>query len=225
MTLFFLSRSLAGMRPEPVPPGEVTVSLRRRRVLVDLARFFSTVCNPFVMALVLFAILAHAYATDAETFWKWLFLTTFFTAIAPIGLTLWLYTTGKISDIDMSHRAEREKVFGGFVALYILGTIVLYVLQAPMMIVATLAGYTAAAVVVQYITRYWKISTHAMGITAPMVVLVALYGLQPLPFLILIPIVCWSRVYLKKHTVLQVIAGSALGAACVYGFLRLFRSI
>jgi membrane-associated phospholipid phosphatase len=213
------------MRPDPVTPAEGAISLRRRRVLVDLARFFSTVCNPFVMALALFAILAHAYANDAETFWKWLFLTTFFTAIAPIGLTLWLYTTGKISDIDMSRREERERVFGGFVALYILGTVVLYLLKAPTMIVATLAGYTAAAIVVQYITRYWKISTHAMGVTAPMVVLVVLYGEQPLPFLALIPIVCWSRVYLKKHTPLQVIAGSALGAVSVWGFLKLFHTI
>jgi membrane-associated phospholipid phosphatase len=75
------------------------------------------------------------------------------------------------------------------------------------------------------ITRYWKISTHALGITAPLVALLFLYGTQPLPFLVLIPIVCWARVYLKAHTVLQVVAGSALGATSVVVFFRLFHVI
>jgi membrane-associated phospholipid phosphatase len=90
------------------------------------------------------------------------------------------------------------------------------------MMVATMAGYSAASFVLMEITRYWKISAHAMGITAPMVVLVAHYGAQPFPFLVLIPLVCWARVYLRAHTALQVIAGSALGFASVYAFFALF---
>jgi membrane-associated phospholipid phosphatase len=79
--------------------------------------------------------------------------------------------------------------------------------------------------VTQYITRYWKISTHALGVAAPLVVLIYLYRLQPLPFLILIPIVCWSRVWLRAHTVLQVVAGTALGIASVLVFFRIFKLI
>jgi membrane-associated phospholipid phosphatase len=86
-----------------------------------------------------------------------------------------------------------------------------------------MAGYTAAALVVQYITRYWKISTHALGVTAPLVGLVYLYGQQPLPFVVLIPIVGWSRVYLKAHTVLQVVAGVLLGLISVLVFYHIFR--
>ncbi len=175
------------------------------------------------MALLLFVILAHAFAGDAPTFWKWLFLTTFFTVLAPILLTFWLYATERISDLDISVREERERVFGMFVGLYLAGTLVLYALHAPPMIVATMAGYTAAAGLMQYITRYWKISAHAVGITAPLVVLVALYGEQPLPFLLLIPIVGWARVYLKAHTLLQVCAGVALGFAAVYSFFKIFK--
>ena len=66
--------------------------------------------------------------------------------------------------------------------------------------IAAMAAYTLSTLVVQYITRYWKISTHAIGITAPLVALTLLYGNQTLPFLILIPMVCWARVYLKAHT-------------------------
>jgi hypothetical protein len=104
----------------------------------------------------------------------------------------WLYATDRISDLDMSIREEREKVFGVFVVFYLLGTITLWLTHSPRLLIATMAGYSLATIIVQYITRYWKISTHALGITAPLVTLSLLYGREPLPFLPLIPAVCWA---------------------------------
>jgi membrane-associated phospholipid phosphatase len=198
---------------------------RRRRVLTDLARIFSTVLNPFITALALFVIVAHEKAKDTQTFWFLLFTSTFFTSIGPMLYVLWLYATDRISDLDMSVRSERERVFGVFVLFYAMGTLVLWVLHAPALLTASMAGYTCASLVTQYITRYWKISTHALGIAAPLVVMIYLYHLQPLPFLILIPLVGWSRVWLRAHTVLQVIAGTALGIASVLVFFRIFKLI
>ena len=85
-----------------------------------------------------------------------------------------------------------------------LGAIALWLLHAPRLMIAAMLGYLVSTLVVQYITRYWKISTHALGITAPLAALTLLYGRQPLPFMVLIPMVCWARVYLKAHTIMQV---------------------
>ncbi len=210
--------------PAPLRPTPMRSS-RRRRVLTDLARIFSTICNPFVTALVLFVIIAHQLATDTGTFWQLLFTSTLFTSIGPMLYVLWLYSTDRIADLDMSVRAERERVFFVFVVFYAAGTLVLWLTHAPRLLTATMAGYAAASLVVQYITRYWKISTHALGITAPLVVMVYLYGAQPVPFLILVPLVGWSRVYLRAHTLLQVVAGTALGALSVLFFFRVFHLI
>lgn len=210
---------------QTAPRSRMPVSLRNRRVWTDLARIFSTVCNPFVMALALFVILAHAFAADTSAFWRLLATTTFFTSIGPMLFVLWLYATDRIADLDMSQRAEREAVFSAFVIFYLLGTTALWLMHAPPMLTATMAGYTASALVVQFITRFWKISTHAIGITAPLVALVVLYGAQPLPFMVLIPIVCWSRVYLKAHTVAQVVAGVALGGLTVLVFFHIFKIV
>ena len=211
------------MQPGPVPRATPIRLSRRRRVLTDLARIFSTICNPFLTALALFVIIAHAEARSTTDFWFLLFTSTFFTSLGPMLYVLWLYATDRIADLDMSVRSEREKVFITFVLFYAVGTLVLWLIHAPTLLVATMAGYTAAALVVQYITRYWKISTHALGVTAPLVGLVYLYGQQPLPFVVLIPIVGWSRVYLKAHTVLQVVAGVALGLISVLVFYHIFR--
>lgn len=214
-----------GMKPVLVPRPIPLRANRRRRVLTDLARIFSTVFNPFVTALALFVIVAHQEAKDTPTFWFFLFTSTFFTSLGPMLYVLWLYSTDKISDLDMSVRSERERVFGVFVIFYAVGTLALWKLHAPTLLTASMAGYAGAALVTQYITRYWKISTHALGIAAPLVVLVKLYGVQPLPFFVLIPIVGWSRVFLRAHTPLQVVAGTALGVGSVLLFFRVFNLI
>jgi membrane-associated phospholipid phosphatase len=205
--------------PPPIP-------LRSRaRVWTDVARIFSTVCNPFVTSLALFVILAGARSRSAADFWILFGNSAFFTSIGPMLFVFWLYATNRISDLDMSIRAERERVFVAFVAFFALGTIDLWLIGAPPIMTASMAGYTASALVVQWITRYWKISTHALGITAPLIALCVMYGWQPVPFLVLIPIVCWARVYLHAHTVLQVVAGAGLATVSTLVFFRLFHVV
>jgi membrane-associated phospholipid phosphatase len=204
-------------------PNQSVVPLKQRRVWRDLARILSTIFNPFLTALALFVILSHATARDTLDFWRLLFISTFFTSIGPMLYVFWLYATDRISDLDMSMRSEREAVFTAFVAFYLIGAGVLWLVHAPRVLIATMLGYFAATLVVGYITRYWKISTHALGITAPLVALSLLYGRQPMPFLVLIPMVCWARVYLKAHTVGQVLAGAALAIISTTLFFYLFH--
>ncbi len=204
---------------EPLPP---IIPIKNRKVWRDLAKIISTIFNPFLTALGLFVILAHIAAGGTVDFWRLLFISTFFTSLGPMLYVFWLYGTDRISDLDMSVRHEREAVFGAFVVFYLLGTIALYFMHAPRIITAAMAGYTLSTIVVQYITRYWKISTHALGITAPLVALTILDGRQPLPFLVLIPMVGWARVYLKAHTLAQVLAGALLAAVSTIGFFHLF---
>lgn len=196
---------------------------RARRVLRDVARTVSTVCNPFVVPLVLFVLLCAGTSHSVAQFWSRLAICALFTSVGPMLFLLWLYATDRIADLDISEREERRKVFSVFVVFYLCGTLVLYLTHAPAILTASMAGYSAAALVVQQITRHWKISTHAVGITAPLVALTYLYGDEPLPFLILIPLVGWSRVYLKAHTLAQVIAGIGLGALSVAVFFRIFH--
>ena len=209
---------------EAARPSPVRLN-KRRRVLTDLARIFSTVCNPFLTALALFVILAHASAADAPTFWRLAFGSIFFSSIGPMLYVLWLYATDRIADLDMSVRSEREAVFTAFVVFYVLGTVTLWLMHAPRLLTATMGAYAVVTLVVQYITRYWKISTHASAITASLTALVYLYKQQPLPFIVLIPIVAWARVYLRAHTIAQVLAGIALGATSVLLAYHVFKLI
>jgi membrane-associated phospholipid phosphatase len=204
-------------------PNQSVVPIKQRRVWRDLARILSTIFNPFLTALALFVILSQVSASSTLDFWRLLFLSTSFTSIGPMLYVFWLYSTDRISDLDMSVRSERETVFSIFLVFYLVGAVVLWSLHAPRVMVAVMLGYFASTVVVGYITRYWKISTHALGITAPLVALSLLYGRQPLPFFVLVPMVCWARVYLKAHTVMQVVAGALLAVVSTSLFFYLFH--
>jgi membrane-associated phospholipid phosphatase len=204
-------------------PLQGIVPIKKRGVWRELARSLSTIFNPFLTAFALFALLAHIGAKDTLEFWRLLFLSTFFIAIGPMLYVFWLNATDRISDLDMSVRAEREMVFTAFVVFDAVGAAALWLAHAPRLMIAAMLGYLASTLIVQYITRYWKISTHAIGITAPLAALTLLYGRQPLPFMVLIPMVCWARLYLKAHTLAQVLAGVALAIATTAFFFSLFH--
>lgn len=204
--------------------SDVTVIRRgKRRFRRDIARIVSSICNPFFTALTLFVILAHSLTTTTVGFWALSLESAAFVAVGPMLFVYWCYSTDRITDLDMSVRSEREAIFGAFVGFYAVGAAVMWATHAPALLVATMAGYTLNTFVIGVITRFWKISTHATGITAPLVVLAVHFGSAPLPFFLLIPLVGWARIYLKAHTVLQVLAGTALGAGSVEIFLHLFR--
>jgi membrane-associated phospholipid phosphatase len=176
-------------------------------------------------SLALFVILAGARSGSSYDFWVLLFNSAFFTSIAPMLFIFYLYATDRISDLDMSSAPNASGSSSRSSIFYALGAIDLWLIHAPAIMTASMAGYAASALVVQWITRYWKISTHALGITAPLVALTVLFGQRPLPFYALIPLVGWSRVYLRAHTVLQVVAGTLLAVVTTLIFFRVFHVV
>ncbi|MBV8171093.1 MAG: hypothetical protein JO219_04085, partial [Candidatus Eremiobacteraeota bacterium] len=196
-------------RPAAVHGSEaIVVGMRGHRAAVEFAKALSTIFNPFICASALFIIVSHAFSTSTKEFWVLSAVSVTLFTVAPLLCLLLLYVTGRISDFDMSDRFEREKIFLVIVVIDLLTAIAFTVAKVPVQIVAIAWGYWATALVIMIITRYWKISTHAFGIAGPFAVMFVLFKLQPLPYVPLVPLVCWARVYLRAHTLAQVVAGA-----------------
>ena len=207
-----------GSRVEPI-----VVGMRGHRAAVEFAKALSTIFNPFICASALFIIISHAFSVSTKEFWVLSAVSVTVYTVAPLVCLLLLYVTGRISDFDMSDRFEREKIFLVIVAIDLLAAIGFTIAQVPVQIVAVAWGYWATALAVMIITRYWKISTHAFGIVGPFTVMFVLFKLQPLPYVALVPLVCWARVYLRAHTIAQVLAGGVVAIASTLIFFRLFH--
>ena len=199
------------------------VTIREHRAAVEFARTLSTIFNPFLSATVLFVIVARAYSHSVRQFWELSLAGLLFFAVAPVLCIFYLYLTGRISDFDMSDRMERRRAMLTFVVTYLLAAIFLTLVRAPVQLIAITWGYLGAATAIMVITRWWKISTHAFGITGPFAALFLLFNLQPLPYVVIVPMVWWARVYLRSHTIVQVLAGAAVAVVSVLIFFKLFH--
>jgi membrane-associated phospholipid phosphatase len=199
------------------------IIIREHRAVVEFARALSTIFNPFLCATALFVILSHAFAASTLHFWELSFAGILFYALAPVITIFYLYLSGRISDFDMSDRSERSRAFLAFVGIDAAAAIVLSIDHAPIALIAMAWGYTFAAAAIMIITRWWKISTHAFGITGPFAAMYMLFGLAPIPYAIVVPLVWWARVYLRAHTLAQVLGGAALGIISTVAVFRLFH--
>ena len=201
------------------------IIIREHRAVAEFARTLSTIFNPFLCATALFIIVSHAYSTSTLRFWVLSLAGVFFYALAPVLSVFYLYLSGRISDFDMSDRTERRSAFMAFVIIDLVAAIVFTVAHAPVQLIAIAWGLFVAIVGIMIVTRWWKISTHAFGITGPFAVMHLLFGLTPLPYVVIVPLVWWARVYLRAHSVAQVVGGAALAVASTVAVFRLFHLI
>lgn len=74
-------------------------------------------------------------------------------------------------------------------------------------------------------TTKWKISVHTTGLSGPVAALILLLGPIGSLFGILYPILIWSRVFLKKHTLSQAISGGVQGFFLTVLEMYLFMNI
>ncbi len=108
---------------------------------------------------------------------------------------------------------ERKMAFIFGVIGYILGSLSLLIMKSPTkpMIVLYLS-YLVSAIILAFINKFlkFKASGHACGITGPILALNFFTGLKMIWMFLLIPLVIWSRLVLKRHNIKQLVVGAAV---------------
>jgi membrane-associated phospholipid phosphatase len=137
-------------------------------------------------------------------------------SLAPILFVVFLLKTGRISDLHMNTRKERRwPYFVSFLgALIALAFII--ILDGPELLYCLGITSVISLGFLALITNYWMISIHATSIAAATLISGLVFGLfAALLLLPLLILVTWVRLYLRRHTVAQVLAGIGLGFASV----------
>lgn len=146
--------------------------------------------------------------------------------VFPMLAVLLLKKLGMIDDIGLNGRKERLIPYIITVCCLAATGCFLHIKGAPLWVVMFYAGGSLAALINMAVNFRWKISAHAAGIAgiAAMLIQITKEGF-PAPgmtlwivgTIILSGILCSARVWLGRHTLLQVLAGSAVGFLCVWG--------
>ena len=180
--------------------------------LESLAKIISAIFHPLIMPAIAFTILI--VADSASNLSRKLIISsvalTFSVVLVP-GYIFWLKRRGLIDSADIIIREQRINPLAIAVVSYLIGFVLLKLMQAPNLVQGLMFCYATNTFLVLLITNWWKISIHTTAISGPLIALMYQFGSLIFPFLILILLVGASRLILKRHTLTQVMAGAAIG--------------
>lgn len=192
------------------------LDVANRTGLVRAARIFSNIVSPPVM----FAGLGIAFALHERPFWPgmaWATVYGLIVSLAPILVVLYLLRSGRISELHMTNTRERQLPYLAAIAFAGFAYLIITLFQGPFLLRCLAIFNVLELSALALINTYWLISLHSTGIMATFVLIGLIFGwsislLFVLPFVIA---VCWVRLYLKRHTPAQVVAGLGLGVLTV----------
>lgn len=173
-----------------------------------ISRWFDPRC--LVVPVVFVASLRGTIGLIEAAGWT---LFTLMIAVLPLLAFVALQTKrGIFSDQQVPRRHQRSRVYLVGNACLLACVLILVVLQAPKSLVALLSAMLASSAIATGLNLRWKVSVHTGSAAGAAISLLILAGPPAVPMLALIPLVGWTRVALRRHTLGQVIAGGLIGA-------------
>lgn len=190
----------------------------------SLARFISYLFNPILLLLFVpfFLLLRQDSNITHALYW------TGYTLIFLLGITAFLaYGVRKkiFTDMDVSKRTQRPLLFLIAMVLGMIYLLGLFLLHGPQVLIIITIGIMLGIVVISIINLRIKASIHVASMSALIFALAVTYGKYYLLTLLMIPLIAWARVKIKRHTLPETIVGGILGillSAGIYALTRVF---
>jgi membrane-associated phospholipid phosphatase len=184
-------------------------SVRHLITLHAVARIISDIFNPAVLGVPFLIVAASA----AEVSGTYRFALLYFLVAVPLPFcyVLWLVATNRVTDLHLSERRQRLAPFAISLCAALCGLVLLHALAAPTILVVALSTAFVQTALLFVITLWWKISIHTAAIAGLVTFAIMVLGSNALACTPLVPLVAWARVYLHRHTLLQTVAGGAVG--------------
>jgi hypothetical protein len=138
----------------------------------------------------------------------------FFSVILPTAILLVSgVRSGRWRDADVSIRQERKRFYPWAIGFSALGTLISWVIGAPGFIVRggliTLTLFMIAA-----LANFWlKISLHVLFAAYCTTILFRINCICGTVAMVIAGLVFWARLFLARHTLVETLAGAALGVS------------
>lgn len=190
---------------------------RNRIGLIGLARTFSNVVSPPTMFAVFGLALCLKVLPVGPAF-VWGGAYGLLLSLAPILYVVYLLRTGRIAELHMSNTEERFLPYLAAVVCALIMIVLLVLFDGPELLRCLTIFNAIELSALALITTRYLISMHSAATTAITVLVMAIWGLWwgivvGLP---LIALVAAARLYLRRHTVDQIVSGWILGAGIIY---------
>lgn len=186
-----------------------------------IAKIISRIFDFYFWAPILLLVGLFNTGLSTNQIYQLIVILTLLDLIAPLGFFIFLLKTKRISDIDITKREERYILFGAATIALSLSTVAAFFLANHLFFVLHL---TAALMTLTLFltTLRFKISGHLLTNTGAIFLLNFLLGWKLWWLFAVVLFVAFARIYLKKHTLAQVLAGAVVGLAEPILILKLF---
>lgn len=182
------------------PPSPAVPSRFRR-----LAQFLSVVGHPFVV--VPLTILASTRN------WVWPAVIAASTTLPMLAVIARKVRRGDWSDHDVSRPEQRSGLYRIAFPLMLVAAILLYFLEAPPGMLRGVAAGTAMLATGFLTSRWLKTSMHMMFAVFCAVFIARLWPMAIPALVVFLVALGWSRRVLDRHTLVEILVGSAVGLA------------
>lgn len=186
---------------------------------VRVARLISIILSPVTVSLPFIALVA-SYSHESNALLS-AALTLFFLSFGPTIYIIMGVRSGKFTDVDVSLRSQRTGPFLFSILSSLLGFFVLDNIHGSKNLESVLLITVISGIILMIVTFWWKISMHASSLSGAITMLSILYGKIMLPAFLLVLLVSWSRVVLRRHTIAQVTVGSLVSIVLSWLFLSI----
>ncbi len=208
--------------PVPVTPKR---ALSLREQIFEAASFaLSAILSPYLVIPFGTVGIVVTQSFSRQTFVWWTFLSVLFSTVIPAIYVLVQIARGKITDVHVMEREQRDGPFLVAVVSVAVGAFLLRAIGAPAVVWGIGLILLVNGLVLSYITRFWKISMHVAVLTSVVIasiILIPNIGFWRLIWLI--PALMWARKTRGRHSLWQGIAGFTVSGALTIGVFYLVR--
>jgi hypothetical protein len=176
----------------------------------QLARWISVLFDSSVLSLLIFPAIGWQAAGALGVLWSLVAL-AILTGL-PLAYILIGLRRGWVSDMELSRREERPRFILVSLSSDLLALVLLGLGGAPRLIWLLALTYACLGLTMFTISTRWKISLHMVGVSGFSALLVYVYGTPAGWAFLSLPLVAWARLYRRKHTPAQLLAGAVGGA-------------
>ncbi len=184
-----------------------------KRLATALSLFF----QPILVGTYVIVALSPAGAASPAAAAGWALLTVgLCTGVPSLDLARRM-RAHSVSDFQLAVRTQRLRPLLVSLACTAVALTLVALAHGPKNLGVALAAALVTGTVMTVVTTRWKISFHAGGAAGAVVLLIWQFGGVATLLLPALAGVCWSRIYLRRHTMTQVLAGLVVGAALTAG--------
>ncbi len=194
------------------------------KTMTRLSDILSLALNPSILTGFFFCALAAKYESPGAERTVHAFLSVIFASLIPVGLILLLKARGKLSDIEMSIRSERDRVYLYCASGYAVGAAILLFSGASWPLWGFMALHVPNTLVLLGVNRWLKVSIHTMILTGLYAGNLMFFGAQTVWLGSIVLVAAWARWDAGNHTLSELICGAVIGGLLTSGEIHLLKA-